>query len=418
MSKVAIFVDIESGHVLPTYEMVRRAQAHGHTVTYFAAPDMVTPILQQGFDVIEVLARELPIGSFEALRIRAGSDEDRMLELALERILPALASGAGLGAAIERFNPDLIIISSLYKIFALAVYLQHEVPVALFTTSISLHTKSEASRIDLAKLFEMRAGTEEMVSLLRARQPHVHTLDQLAQIVLHMPEITCIPRAFEMSDAPTDARTWYIGPCINANRIESAFDFAGIPSGAPVIYCSLGSQSHFRPAVSRRFFQTAISAASYDTSRHMIVSLGSQAHLDLEPTSSNVSLHTWAPQLTVLKRVDLMITHAGLGTLKECVYFGVPTLAFPLFRDQFVNAERAAHYGLGLVGDIESVTPLQLADMIDRALNSHELQSNVSQMREKMLREDAEYASTDFVSNILGAVSLPPPCLPVKGPED
>jgi UDP:flavonoid glycosyltransferase YjiC (YdhE family) len=46
--------------------------------------------------------------------------------------------------------------------------------------------------------------------------------------------------------------------------------------------------------------------------------------------------------------VKLFITHAGLGSLAEGVYHGVPLITMPGFADQFGNAAKAERKGFGI----------------------------------------------------------------------
>ncbi|KRF99986.1 uncharacterized protein Dwil_GK27907 [Drosophila willistoni] len=58
--------------------------------------------------------------------------------------------------------------------------------------------------------------------------------------------------------------------------------------------------------------------------------------------SDNIFFASYLPQEQILghPKVKLFITHAGLLSLIEATYFGVPTLSLPLYYDQFNNAHR------------------------------------------------------------------------------
>jgi rhamnosyltransferase subunit B len=56
---------------------------------------------------------------------------------------------------------------------------------------------------------------------------------------------------------------------------------------------------------------------------------------------------TAIPLATVLPHASLLLHHGGIGTLAEGWAAGVPQLMFPHGYDQFDNAERARHLGLG-----------------------------------------------------------------------
>lgn len=67
-------------------------------------------------------------------------------------------------------------------------------------------------------------------------------------------------------------------------------------------------------------------------------------HLDV---SGSVEARAFVPHDRVLPHVDLVVTHAGLGTLMYSAGVGVPCLCLPNGRDQDDNAARITELGLG-----------------------------------------------------------------------
>jgi hypothetical protein len=62
-----------------------------------------------------------------------------------------------------------------------------------------------------------------------------------------------------------------------------------------------------------------------------------------------------APQLPLLGRASLTVTHAGLNTVLESLAQGVPQVAIPVSYDQPGVAARIAHHGTGLVGSLDGL---------------------------------------------------------------
>jgi zeaxanthin glucosyltransferase len=56
------------------------------------------------------------------------------------------------------------------------------------------------------------------------------------------------------------------------------------------------------------------------------------------PVPRNITLRRWVPQVEVLSRTALIITHGGVSTIKETVLHVVPMVACPVGRNQFVGA--------------------------------------------------------------------------------
>lgn len=72
------------------------------------------------------------------------------------------------------------------------------------------------------------------------------------------------------------------------------------------------------------------------------------------PAAGNIEVLPWLPHTQVLPRTDLVVTHAGLGTVMNAMAFGVPLLCLPIGRDQHGNAARVSRLGFGLTADPSS----------------------------------------------------------------
>ena len=71
------------------------------------------------------------------------------------------------------------------------------------------------------------------------------------------------------------------------------------------------------------------------------------AHDDLR-VPANVLGRSFVPHRAVLPHAQLVITHAGLGTVMAALAHGVPLVCIPLKNDQYENAARVRASGAGL----------------------------------------------------------------------
>ncbi|XP_047991044.1 UDP-glucosyltransferase 2-like [Leguminivora glycinivorella] len=85
----------------------------------------------------------------------------------------------------------------------------------------------------------------------------------------------------------------------------------------------------------------------------------------LQNLPKNVQILKWAPQHSILAHLNLrvFITHGGLLSTTETVFFGVPAVVIPYGLDQHLNAERAVNKGFALKVDLsyEMAGPMKLA---------------------------------------------------------
>ena len=79
----------------------------------------------------------------------------------------------------------------------------------------------------------------------------------------------------------------------------------------------------------------------------VLVTTGRGFAPDSLPVAGGLEARSFVPHDTVLPSVDLVVTHAGLGTLMYSAGAGVPCLCFPNGRDQNDNAARVDALGLG-----------------------------------------------------------------------
>ncbi|XP_017083929.2 UDP-glucosyltransferase 2 [Drosophila eugracilis] len=91
---------------------------------------------------------------------------------------------------------------------------------------------------------------------------------------------------------------------------------------------------------------------------------------DMPGKPSNVLIKKWYPQPDILAHpnVKLFITHGGLLSTTESVYFGKPVLGLPCFYDQYMNVMRAQRLGFGLGLDLNNLKQDELEKSINTLL--------------------------------------------------
>jgi UDP:flavonoid glycosyltransferase YjiC (YdhE family) len=93
----------------------------------------------------------------------------------------------------------------------------------------------------------------------------------------------------------------------------------------------------------------------------LVLSIGNQIDPDqVGPAPSNAIIVRQAPQLELLQRSSVCITHAGLNTVLEALAQGVPQIAIPVTHDQPGVAARIANKQTGLVTSLDKLTAPRL----------------------------------------------------------
>ncbi|XP_068155755.1 UDP-glycosyltransferase UGT5 [Drosophila tropicalis] len=106
---------------------------------------------------------------------------------------------------------------------------------------------------------------------------------------------------------------------------------------------------------------------------------------ELPGKPNNVFISKWFPQPDILAHpnVKLFITHGGLLSSTESVYFGKPLLGLPVFFDQHMNVQRASRMGFGLGLDLHNLNAKDLSESIHTLLTTPSYTRNAALIAER-----------------------------------
>lgn len=92
---------------------------------------------------------------------------------------------------------------------------------------------------------------------------------------------------------------------------------------------------------------------------------------DLPNKPKNVRISKWLNQSDVLAHpnIQLFITHGGLLSVTEAIFYGVPMIGIPIFGDQKMNLARASRQGIVQVIPFQELTEERLLSAITEVLN-------------------------------------------------
>jgi MGT family glycosyltransferase len=160
-----------------------------------------------------------------------------------------------------------------------------------------------------------------------------------------------------------------------------------------LIYLSLGSLGSADVALMERLMESLAK-----TPHRYVVSKGPQHEAyDLAP---NMAGAEFLPQVSVLPRVDLVITHGGNNTTTESVHFGKPMVVLPIFWDQHDNAQRVHETGFGERLPTYSFTDDDLAEALDRLLADRDLQRRLDSASRRLRERRGNVLAADLIERL------------------
>jgi MGT family glycosyltransferase len=160
---------------------------------------------------------------------------------------------------------------------------------------------------------------------------------------------------------------------IGGDLFGDAFKFVGPliqpRSDAPLVYVSLGTIFNDRAD----FFRTCLQAFANSPYR-VVMAIGSRIRrADLGEIPANVRALEYVPQLDLLPRARLFITHGGMNSVSEAAWFGAPMLLVPQVGDQVFIAYQVARLGAGLEIDSHRITPNELRARAERVMGNPDM---------------------------------------------
>ncbi|HEX8437767.1 macrolide family glycosyltransferase [Archangium sp.] len=189
--------------------------------------------------------------------------------------------------------------------------------------------------------------------------------------------LVCVPRAFQPGGDTFDERYLFVGPSIRPRGDAGDFPFAHL-AGGPTLYISLGTIFNNWPEFYRMCF-----AAFGGTPWRVVLATGHAVNAaELGPIPDNFLVRPSVPQLEVLERTDVFVTHGGANSLMESFSYGVPVVVIPQMAEQPLNAHRVAELGLGLALDKQTVTVEQLQQAVARVAQEPEFRAKVRTLQQ------------------------------------
>ena len=338
MRKIVFFCIPAHGHTNPTLGVVRELVSRGHQVWYYSYSFLREKIEAAGAIFVSCDDYNIEQKLSPADSARMGKD------LAFStRILTdtTLALDDKVCADMKLLKPDCIVADSM-AIWGKAVALKLNIPFVSSTTTFAFNQASakimKQSIGEMMKmLFALPKVQKDVRRLQKKGYPVKNILDilqndnQTHTIVYTSPEFQ--PCAETFSD-----RYVFVGPSIRPvmQSIEKTRE--------KLIYISMGTVNNNLLS----FYKTCLSAFE-NTPYQVILSVGNLVSLnEFGKLPEQISVFSHVDQIAVLKKADIFISHCGMNSVNESLYFGVPLIMLPQTSEQSGVAERVSQLGAGI----------------------------------------------------------------------
>ena len=332
--KIAWFCIPAHGHTNPTLGLVKTLTDAGHEVFYFSFEDFREKIEKAGATFISCDGYDFDMEDKENAD-RVGKDKVFATELLVSS---TLALDEMTSRVIGEIKPDVIVSDSVAFWGKLSA-MKHGVPYVSSTTTFAFNKYSakymQEGAGDIAKMLFAMPKINKQIKRLREKGYPVKGLLDIVQNDNDTNTIVYTSKYFQPCSETFSDRYHFIGPSIRpiTEPVQKTAD--------KTVYISMGTVNQ-----NREFYRNCINALA-DTGWQVIISMGTNTdHFDDLP--DNIEAHESVDQMAVLSIADAFITHCGMNSASEGLYFGVPLVLFPQTQEQDAVAKRTEELGAGV----------------------------------------------------------------------
>lgn len=363
MSKIVFFCIPAHGHTNPTLGVVRELIQRGHAVWYYSYTPFREKIERLGatFIACDDYDTERKLTPKDAARI--GKD----LALSTQVLVDTtLALDDMVCQKMQELRPDCIVADSM-AVWGKAVALKLGIPFVSSTTTFAFNQYSakimkQSVTQMLGMIFSMPRINRNIKRLQDKGYPIKSVLDilqndnQTNTIVYTSPDFQPCSETF--SD-----RYNFVGPSVRPVTEEI------VKTREKLIYISMGTVVNN----SLRFYRKCISAFA-DTEYQVILSVGnsiSNGRLLMENLGAvpeNISVKKFVDQIAVLNKADVFLSHCGMNSVNESLYYQVPLVMYPQTTEQAGVAARVEQLGAGIL--LKKETSDSIRRTIEQVLNT------------------------------------------------
>jgi len=415
--KIAFITPAAPGHLNPMTTVARKLQSRNHDVVFITAPDGEPYVRAANLTFLPCVVKVVAAGSLkerppwlklqgeEALRAalqNAPARTEAMLDS-----LPATLTAAGIDTVVidtSLIYAELAPMSLGLPYAHVANALHHDysgyTPICFYdwpheTTPAALARNQKG----VESFLEMLAPTIAVARAYAKRAGLDIDWDNPTATISKLAWITQTPREFDFESSHWLPQFRYTGPFHDgAGRIEVDSPWEQL-TGEPLIYASMGTMLDDLADV----YRTIIAATEKQKGVQLVLSVGDE----LDPKQigalpSNTILVKRAPQLELLKRASVCITHAGLNTVLESLAQGVPQVAIPVTVDQPGVAARIAEKKTGLFVPVKKLTVSRLSLLLDQVLHEPAYRDNARYFQKVIAETDGLSRAADLLEESLG----------------
>ena len=338
MSKIVFFCIPAHGHTNPTLGVVRELVSRGHQVWYYSYNIMREKIESAGATFVSCDDYDMEQKLTPKDSVRVGKDLAFSTKILVDT---TLALDDKVCEDMKRLKPDCIVADSM-AVWGKAIAIKLGIPFVSSTTTFAFNQYSaKIMKQGIGELVRMLISMPKITKNIKRLQDKGYPIKSVLDIIQNDDNTHTI--VYTSSDFQPCADTFsdkyvFVGP-----SIRPATDKI-VKTKEKLIYISMGTVNNDMMPL----YKTCITTLA-DTEYQVIISVGNLVSInEFGKMPENISVYEHVDQIAVLQVADIFLSHCGMNSVNESLYFGVPLLMLPQTAEQGGVAERVHQLGAGI----------------------------------------------------------------------
>lgn len=253
--------------------------------------------------------------------------------------------------------------------------------------------------IDLEALNErIKANSQAIAAKYNVAVPAIEDLyRQYGQL-----KLVFTSRYFQPDSEQFDDSFKFIGPSIVQRLDAPSFPLDLLRAQHQnVVYISMGTVLNKDLDLYELLF-----AAYQDIPAQFVLSCGKETDMGQlsDRIPDNFIVKPYVPQLEILQHADVFITHAGMNSTSEALYYNVPLVMIPLSSDQPIVAARVEELGAGIMLNKNNLTADDLKSTLLKVLNDSSYKERARLIGDSLRSSDGSKQAAQEIRAMFTAV--------------
>ncbi len=168
----------------------------------------------------------------------------------------------------------------------------------------------------------------------------------------------------------------FIGPSIAKRVAVKDFPMDKIDATKPLLYISMGTIFNRKT----KFYKLCMQVFK-DSPFQVVLAIGNFLKVeDMGTIPANFIVCNYSPQVEILKIASVFVTHGGMNSISEAIYYEVPTVVMPHAGDQLLVGIEVEKQALGVELRHSQTTAITLQKAVDSVYQNSEIKANLNKM--------------------------------------